>query len=381
MKNYFVIFCVIAVIFAAGVLTAAQQDSSIETSSQQKTTVKPAKAGNLEKPESITAEPNSASVVKTDSVAATVDGFDIMQSQVEAMAEPELTKMGNQLSPQVKQQLKKQVLEGLIVQHLLDEEVKKRKIVVTEQDVTSEMTRILAKEGLKEKDFEALLQAYGKSLDDYKARLHQGLSYQRLMDAELANKLTISDADANQYYQQHTEQFKYPEQVRASHILISTKVVDPNSDPNQIKAAARTKAEDLLKQIKAGADFAELAKANSACPSKANGGDLGFFSRGKMAKPFEDVAFALKTGQISDVVETIYGYHIIKVTDRKEPGVVTFEHAKADIIRKLTIAKQQEFLQTFIKSLKAKAKIVYPATKDTKNKQAPVENQNPVKTP
>jgi peptidyl-prolyl cis-trans isomerase C len=131
-------------------------------------------------------------------------------------------------------------------------------------------------------------------------------------------------------------------------------------DPNEAKARARTKIEGLLKQIKDGADFAELARANSVCPSAPQGGDLDFFPRGKTTPAFEKVAFELQVGQISDVVETEYGFHIIKATDHEDPTDITFEQAKEKIIEQLTAEKQSEFADEYLKKLMAEAKIVYP---------------------
>ncbi|RKY25347.1 MAG: hypothetical protein DRP62_01485 [Planctomycetota bacterium] len=119
------------------------------------------------------------------------------------------------------------------------------------------------------------------------------------------------------------------------------------------------KTRELLKQIKDGADFATLAKANSSCPSAQKGGDLGFFSRGRMVPAFEKAAFELKVGQVSDIVETQFGYHIIKLTDRKDAVVKTFEQAKDDIIKMLAQKKQGELVKEYIDSLKAKANIAY----------------------
>ncbi len=126
------------------------------------------------------------------------------------------------------------------------------------------------------------------------------------------------------------------------------------------KAAAKAKAEELLKQIKDGDDFAELAKANSGCYSSERGGDLGFFSRGRMVPAFEEAAFALKVGQVSDIVETQFGYHIIKVTDHRDASVTMFEQAKDDIMKSLTQTRQAELAKEYIESLKAQANIVYP---------------------
>jgi len=134
----------------------------------------------------------------------------------------------------------------------------------------------------------------------------------------------------------------------------------------------KAKAEELLQQIKDGADFAELARVNSSCPSAAKGGDLGFGEksdpnsgrRGTWVAPFEKAAFELEVGQVSNIVETQFGYHIIKVTDRKEAGVITFEQAKDDILQTLTQQRQNELAMQYVKSLRDKANIVYPPGKE-----------------
>jgi peptidyl-prolyl cis-trans isomerase C len=119
----------------------------------------------------------------------------------------------------------------------------------------------------------------------------------------------------------------------------------------------------LLKVLQ-GADFAELAKANSHCRSAEGGGDLNFFSRGDMVPAFEKVAFGLEVGQVSDIVETRFGYHIIKVTGHKDATVILFEQAKDDIINKLTQKRQGEIARQYVESLQAKANIVYPLSKE-----------------
>jgi parvulin-like peptidyl-prolyl isomerase len=137
-------------------------------------------------------------------------------------------------------------------------------------------------------------------------------------------------------------------------------LADPKTDPNEAKAKAKAKAKDLLQQIKDGADFTELAKAHSDCLSASKGGDLGFFPRGESTPQFEKVAFELEIGQISDIVETEYGCHIIKAMDQKDASVTSYEQAKDDIIKNLTEKKQQAFAEKYISSLKAQAKIVLP---------------------
>ncbi len=155
----------------------------------------------------------------------------------------------------------------------------------------------------------------------------------------LRNKVTVPPQDVRRYYDQNVEQFSTPEQVKASHVLI--KVADPKDD-----AAAKKQAEDVLAQAKAGKDFAELAKKYSQDDSNAkNGGDLGFFGRGAMVKEFEDVAFALEPGQISDVVKTQFGYHVIKVTEKKAGETRTFDQVRPQIEDQLKWERAQQQAQ------------------------------------
>jgi len=184
------------------------------------------------------------------------------------------------------------------------------------------------------------------------------------MEAKWAGKINVTEEDAQKYYQENPKQFETPEQVRASHILVKPEITDPNADPNDVKAMARTKTEDLLKQLKDGADFAELAKSHSSCPSAPKGGDLDLFPRGQTTPAFENAAFELEIGQISEIVETEYGYHIIKATEHKDASTTSFEQAKDDTIKQLTQTKQSEIAEEYIASLRAAANIVYPAGKE-----------------
>jgi peptidyl-prolyl cis-trans isomerase C len=309
-------------------------------------------------------EPNTVD----DSVAVTINGVDITESEIEELIKPQLDRMAKQSSnqtpafvEQLKKMLKQQALEVMITGRLLDEEVKEANIVVTEEEVINRIGKIASAQRppLSLEDFKKKLEEYG-SFDRVKQEVRKGLGYQKFMETQWVGKINVTEEDAKKYYDENPKQFETPEQVRASHILIKPDTADPNTDPNQAKASAKVKIQDLLKQVKEGANFAEVAKANSACPSAAQGGDLNFFPRGRMAAPFEEAAFELETGQLSDIVETRFGYHIIKVTDRKDTSLISFEQAKESIINKLTQQKQSEFTKKYIESLKVKADIVYP---------------------
>jgi peptidyl-prolyl cis-trans isomerase C len=151
---------------------------------------------------------------------------------------------------------------------------------------------------------------------------------QEYLQKSLAKDITIDDQNIKQYYEANKDKFKVPEQIRARHILV--KVSSKSSEEDKKKA--KVKIEELRERLVKGEDFAKLAKEYSDDPgTKKKGGDTDFFSRGKMVKPFEDAAFSLKPGAISDIVETKFGYHIIKVEDRKEARTMSLDETKESI--------------------------------------------------
>ena len=314
-------------------------------------------------------EPNAPSEADANKVAVTVNGIDIAAGEVDALIKPQLdtiARQSTQLAPaiadQYKKQLRQQALELLIRRQLLDQKIKEANVLVSDEEVIDKIREIASGPGqlLSLEEVKKQIEQYGQNFDDVKDDVRKGLSRNKFMEMQWAGKISVTEEDAKKHYDENLKRFETPEQVRASHILIAVAPTDPNTDPNQAKAKARAKAEDLLKQIKNGADLAELAKAHSTCPSAPNGGDLGFFPRGQTTPPFEKVAFELAVGQVSDVVETEYGFHIIKVTEHKDAGVVPFEQAKDDIIKQLTLKKQSDFAEEYINSLKAEANIVFP---------------------
>jgi peptidyl-prolyl cis-trans isomerase C len=190
-----------------------------------------------------------------------------------------------------------------------------------------------------------------KQINEYKERL----ILQKLMQENIEKEPQVSDDEIKKYFDSHPEEFKESEQVRARHILIKT---DGNATPQQ-KAEAKAKAEKLLARAKKGEDFEKLAKENSQDPGSASrGGDLGFFPKGRMAPAFEASAFAMKKpGQLSGVVETQFGFHVIQYVDRQVTKEKGFDEAKEVIRRRLAPQKQRESYQAFIENVKKKHKI------------------------
>jgi len=307
-----------------------------------------------------------AAASEANQVAVTVNGVAVTNGQVDAIVRERLKPFAERLAhlppefeAQRRKEKRREVIEEIVIKQLLDEQVREHGIVVSEEEVRQAIADMASKQQppMSSEEFLAKVQAGGRALDGFRKELSRDLGHLRLCERQWAGKTDVSEQEARAYYDQHASQeYQVPEMVRASHILIKP---DPKADPNQAKARAKARAEDLLAQISSGADFAEMARAHSACPSAAKGGDLGYFKRGDMEAPFEKVAFELVPGQVSGVVETPFGFHIIKVFDRKSARILTFEEARPAIVDRLTAEKRTQVMRGYIESLRSKAKIEY----------------------
>ena len=202
-------------------------------------------------------------------------------------------------------------------------------------------------------EYEAALKSNNITEKELTELVRKDLVINNLLEQEVVNKITIPDADVQKFYNENKDKFKMPETYHASHILIA---VDPQAKAEE-KQKAREKAEAIRKKLVAGEDFAALAKAESSCPSKEKGGDLGTFGKGEMVAEFEKATAALKPGELSEVVETQFGYHIIKLVEKKDGGVAKFEEVKDKIANYLKQNATQKAVQDYIAGLKTKATI------------------------
>jgi peptidyl-prolyl cis-trans isomerase C len=180
------------------------------------------------------------------------------------------------------------------------------------------------------------------------------LQQQRWLEGQLAGKTDVSDEEAKKFYEENKAEFEQPETVKASHILFRVSKEDSEEVVNQkLKAAQGAEA-----RAKKGEDFAALAKELSEEPgAKESGGDLGFFPKDRMVPEFAEVAFSEKVGEVSDPVRTQFGWHVIKVTDKKPAGTPPYDEVKAQLLTYLKAKKQEEVAQQVLKSLRDSAKI------------------------
>ena len=281
---------------------------------------------------------------------------------------------------QVYTQREKDVLRDLIDQQLLLDKGKDLGITADTDLIKreDEMRKEMKLDSIEDLEKEATKQ--GVSWEDFQQNMRNQIITQKVIGQEVGSHLNIGNDEMQQFYDQHKTEMERPEAVRLSEILIAPKAgnaptaagatTDPNAaagtpsaaapaDDAAALSAAEAKANDLLKQIRAGASFDEIAKKYSDGPSAAEGGALGVFERGKLAKALEDKTFAMKAGEVSDVIRTKEGYIILRVDEHQDAGVPSLKEAKPRIEDALYYQKLQPALRAYLTKLREDAYIKY----------------------
>ncbi len=296
--------------------------------------------------------------------------------------------------------LKDRVVNEIIVKELINQEMEKRQITVNRDDIEREREKMIDKVGSKEK-FNEILKQNGVSKSQFEKDLAQEIKMRKLVD--IIHPVSISDSQAKDFYNKNISKFKYPDKVRASHILISAnrneikqQLMTKNKTMNDIEMNAEVqkimeeryhKAEKIASQLKHNPEkFEAIARDESDDTMTAkNGGDIGFFAKKDMVPQFADVAFSQKPNTISGIVQTPYGFHIIKVTDRMAAGQQPYEKVKEQIKMFMAAQEQVKALQMFLTNLKSHAVIDYvdqsynPVQIETKMKKIAAERKATIK--
>jgi len=286
-------------------------------------------------------------------VLARVNGEKIERWEFDNAVKRMEARAGGPVPPDKRDEVLRGILDQLVAYHLLAQESRARKLPILDADVDARLAEI-RKSFPTAEAFTQGIAAQGLTLDQLKAQAKTGLEVAKIIDTEVNSKVAVQDAEVATYYQQNLERFKQGDSVHAAHILIG---MPQNATPEQ-KTEAKTKAATVLKTIKAGGDFATLARASSQDTGSAqNGGDLGFFPKGQMTPAFESAAFKLKPGTVSALVETPFGFHIIKVMERRGPRTAPFAEASGQIKEFLMQGQREQKLEQFVDQIKAKGKV------------------------
>lgn len=220
-------------------------------------------------------------------------------------------------------------------------------------------------------DLEKAAEAQGASYEEFKQNLRNQIITQRVIGQEVGSHLSMNKDEELKFYNEHKDEMQRPEGVRLSEILIAPKTPPVSNGPDgkplppsqadtdAALAAAQTKAQDILAQLQKGASFEEVAKKNSDGPSAKDGGDLSYFKRGVLAKELEDKVFAMKAGEMTDVIRTKQGFVILKVTEHQTAGIPTLKEAEPRIQDALYMQKLQPALRAYLTKLREEAYIDY----------------------
>jgi peptidyl-prolyl cis-trans isomerase SurA len=273
----------------------------------------------------------------------------------------------------------KDVLRDLIDQQLLLEKGKDLGITADTEVIKrlDEMRKEMKLESMEE--LEKAAAGQGISFEDFKQNMKNQIITQQVISKEVGSRMSIGKEELQQFYDEHKSQMEQPEEIRLSELLISTdkKGKDASGDEAQQLAAAQTKADDVLAQIRKGAAFDELAKKNSDGPTAAQGGDLGYFKRGTLDKGLEEKTFAMKPGEVSDVIRTKQGLVILKVTEHQQAGVPPLSEIEPKVQDAIYMQKLQPALRAYLQKLREEAYIdIKPGYVDTgasPNQTKPVE--------
>ncbi|MBT8041834.1 MAG: peptidylprolyl isomerase [Pontiella sp.] len=332
-------------------LTGCQEDEAAKAPAPE--------AIDLTQTEDLFSQPIKPNPLTTDpeAVIVRVNGAEITRGEIMTLMNVAMQQLGGRVPPEQIQQIQGQMYErvknDLITKKLLDAAVAAANIVVGEEQVAETLESIKARipEG---ETLEAALAAQNTTLEELTSNIRKDMATRELLESKTAGIAEATEAEAKEYYDANPNSFERPESVSASHILVK---FDPD-DTAEIKAEKKADIEKIRTDIIADTvAFEDAAGEHSDCPSSAQGGSLGTFGKGQMVPEFEVAAFTQDIGEIGDVIETQFGYHIVKVSDRTSEGMVDFDEAKEQIVAFLDNQKKQEAVGNYIKSLRDSATI------------------------
>ena len=291
----------------------------------------------------------------TGDAAATVNGQSIPMSELQTAVRNVVMQNGMDAEnlDAFMGQFGPRILDQLIDGELLFQAAEKSEFKPAEEDVDNAFAELSGRYEVAE-EFQAEMESRGFTEASLKGNIAKQLTIQKFVEGTIVTKAIVPEETIREAYDQNPQNFSSQEEVKASHILINS----AEGDPQEKKDEALKKAKEIAAKAKAdGADFAELARTYSEGPSAPSGGDLGFFSQGRMVKQFDEAAFSMKVNEVSDPVLTQFGYHIIKVTDRKEGSTASYEEVKDKLAQDLRNRMINELIGEKLSQLREEATI------------------------
>jgi peptidyl-prolyl cis-trans isomerase C len=313
-----------------------------------------APAAKAETPSTPATKESAAPAVELKDPVAVVNGKNISKADLEKAFSEAVASAGidpSMLSEDQKLAGYRQLVDDMIIDQLITAQA--TGVEVSDADVKAEIEKIKGQFPSPEAFAEQLKQS-GQTEEKLTDLVKNGLKQRRWIESQIKGKDAVADADAKKFYDENTTEFEQPEQVEASHILF---LVPEDASPEVVKQKEDA-ANAALKRAKAGEDFNALAKELSEEPNaKESGGNLGFFAKDRMVPAFADAAFSQDKGAITGPVRTEFGFHVIKVTDKKAAGTLGFDEVKDQINSYLQNNKRREAVQSVVDNLRKEAKV------------------------
>lgn len=296
---------------------------------------------------------NASHAAVMERIVAVVNNDIVTLTELNNEAEPYLSRIektytGNEKNKLV-QDTRRTVLNRMVDQILIRQEAKRLGIVVKDDEVNGLIGEMLKKRNLTMDTFKALLTKDGLSLESYRDEAREHLMRTRLANREIRSKVMVTEQEIGEYYRQHRDEYEGRESVKLRQIV----VLCPSTAAMEKKREARAEIELIMSKLKAGENFDLLAAKHSP----GLGGELGYVEKGAMLQPVEDAAFRLKVGEISDIIESPAGFHIVQVIDKRGAGLKSFQSVREEIIEQLSKEKTEKKFDEWITELRKKSHI------------------------
>ena len=346
MRKY---LCLVALLSAAAACQKSEPARSTRATRPSLTPAAPATTAST----SAAAAPTAVKPVpaKLPEIVARVNGEPITLGEFQAALREYESRSGS-VMPDTRDAVYRGVLDDLIALRLLNAELDRRKMEAKPAEL-EEALRELRGRFPNEKAYRDALAEQNLTPEQLRDRTRRSLLINQLIEQEVGKSIAVKPSEVATFYEQNPSRFTQPESVRVSHILIGV----PANAPPAGRESARQRAAEVTQKARAGADFAALARQYSNDASRTRGGDLGFIVRGQAQPPFEQAAFTLAPGQISDPIETVYGFHIIKGGEKRPSHAVPFGQAAAQVEQYLLDQKRQQQAREYVTRLKSGGKV------------------------
>ena len=299
--------------------------------------------------------PQIAETEIVERIVAVVNEEIITLSEVRAISIPYLKKMAEQHSVKYGEEeiveTEKRIVDQLIDEKLVAQEADRLEIEVTPKELDMAVREVKERNQLTDAQFEKALAEDGMSLEDYKKELTKQMKKMRVMDQEVRAKVQVSKKEVDEYYEKHKSEFNAPPQVRLQQILL---IVPPEATDSEIDRVGKM-ADQIYERVREGDDFTEMVKRYSQDVNAAAGGDMGVFLQGELFPALDEAAFSLKVGEVSGVIQSPRGFHILKLLEKKDRKKMTEEERSEEIDDIIYNQKVEARFQKWIKELREKS--------------------------